>query len=479
MPFSRKIKSNPAQVPSALLDRMHLLDVACGVGLWEGVLVNGDSYHPDSKWWWSAELRRLLGYESEVDFPNLVGSWADKLHPEDMEKTFEAFSACLKDRTGTFRYTVTYRLQTKGGAYRWFRASGGCLHGDDGKVRACGSLVEIDEQMQLFETMERNARDDDLIVSELGLALTALAEGNLAYRITSEALPEKSDRLREDFHIASSKLAKTLLSVRATIAKLSRDIRQITEAFVDLSRRTERQAASLEETSSALQEFTEAISSAAVIASKASEVADEASASAEKSGAVVKATVCAMDEIHGTSIEIAEITRVIDKIAFQTNLLALNAGVEAARAGDAGRGFAVVAHEVRELSQRTVKAADRIKELISTSTTKVEQGVELVGSSGHTLNGMTESINLIAGRVNEIASASFQQSTKLRQINDAVRDIDRLTQQNAAMVEETTSACVDLGRETAELEAIVELFNFGEDGEYYLQHEGSRTYNAA
>ena len=462
MRLSKSNQNDEQQRNVSLQQRLHLLGHASGVGLWEGVLVNGSTSHPESRWWWSQELRRLLGYQDETDFPNVVDSWADKLHPEDKAKTFEAFQSSIDDKTGTYRYTVAYRMQMKNGIYKWFRASGGCLHEQDGKIRACGSLVDIDEQMALFSQIEKNAEEDRFLVEELARALASLADGNLAYRIGDTGFPAKGGHLRENFHRSTAKLAETMRAVRSVVYSIAQGASQINQASDELLRRTEKQASSLEETSSALQQISAAADATATNAGKASSVAGGASSSAAQSGSMVSKTMTAMGDIHSSSQKIGDITSVIDQIAFQTNLLALNAGVEAARAGDAGRGFAVVAHEVRELAQKSAAAAREIKSLISVSSGKVEHGVGLVRTTGEALEKMLDAVKVISEWIGHIASATHEQSAGLKQISAAVGEIDRLTQQNAAMVEETTSACSTLNTEAASLERLVASFNLPE-----------------
>jgi len=441
--FYKRSKNETESLRSALSDiqnRADLLDVACGVGLWEGVLVNGESAHPESKWRWSSELRRLLGFIDETDFPDIVESWADRIHPQDKQATFDAFARSLEDKTGTYRYTVAYRLQTKTGDYRWFRASGGCIHQADGTIRACGSLVDVEEQILMVRSMEQSALEDELAVSELSRALAALADGDLTYRIERTDFPAKATALKTNFNLAASKLTAVLNIVSASVRSIAKGTAEITQASDNISRRTERQAASLEETASALEEITATVRTSASNTAKVSNITTTARSTAEHSGTIVSSAILAMSEIENSSRQIGEIIGVIDEISFQTNLLALNAGVEAARAGDSGKGFAVVAHEVRELAQRAATAAKEIKILVSASSRQVGQGVKLVDSTGETLATIIESIKEIAGSVTAIASSSHQQSAGLQQINAAVNEIDHMTQQNSAMVEETTAA---------------------------------------
>lgn len=229
----------------------------------------------------------------------------------------------------------------------------------------------------------------------------------------------------------------------------------------DLSRRTEHQASSLEETAAALDQITATVNKAASSAAHAREIVTEARRDAETSGNVVNKAVVAMGEIEKSSQQINQIIGVIDEIAFQTNLLALNAGVEAARAGDAGRGFAVVASEVRALAQRSAEAAKEIKALISTSTAQVGEGVELVAQTGQSLGRIITKVADIDSAVSDIAAGAREQSSGLQEVNTAVNEMDKVTQQNAAMAEQATAASKSVADETDRLTTLVGKFKVG------------------
>jgi methyl-accepting chemotaxis protein len=236
---------------------------------------------------------------------------------------------------------------------------------------------------------------------------------------------------------------------------------EITQASDDLSRRTEQQAASLEETAAALDQITATVRKTAENANAARDVVTTAKSDAERSGVVVRETVAAMTGIENSSKQIGNIIGVIDEIAFQTNLLALNAGVEAARAGDAGRGFAVVATEVRALAQRSADAAKEIKTLISASGTQVATGVKLVGETGIALGRIVEQVEQLNGLVRDIAGSAQEQATGLAEVNSAVNQMDQVTQQNAAMVEQSTAASHSLASEAEALGQLVGQFQIG------------------
>ncbi|WP_283192726.1 methyl-accepting chemotaxis protein [Rhizobium sp. AN80A] len=294
-------------------------------------------------------------------------------------------------------------------------------------------------------------------VKALGGALGDLANGDLNCQIDTPFTGDL-DTLRQDFNAAVSKLNNALQAVGANASAISAGSSQIRASADDLSRRTEQQAASVEETAAALEEITTTVKDAAGRANDASQLVAKTREAAERSGEVVRNAVTAMHLIEQSSNEISNIIGVIDDIAFQTNLLALNAGVEAARAGDAGKGFAVVAQEVRELAQRSARAAKEIKALITASGSQVESGVELVGQAGKALDAIVAEVQEINRHVHAIAEASREQSLGLQEINTAVNAMDEGTQKNAAMVEETTAASHSLAQEATALSQLMSQF---------------------
>jgi len=297
-------------------------------------------------------------------------------------------------------------------------------------------------------------------VDQLAGALNAMSEGDMTLTLDKPFLPTL-EKLRVDFNGTSSKLRSTLQTISQNAGAIAAASQEIQSASNDLSKRTEQQAASVEETAAALEQITTTVSDSSHRAQEAGSLVRKTKINAESSGKVVGQAVDAMSRIEKSSSEISNIIGVIDEIAFQTNLLALNAGVEAARAGDAGKGFAVVAQEVRELAQRSAKAAKEIKELINASNEHVESGVSLVGDTGKALQEIVSQVVQVDGNVGAIVEASKEQATGLKEINTAVNTMDQGTQQNAAMVEQTTAAAHSLAREAEQLFQLLSQFRIG------------------
>ncbi|HZZ30698.1 MAG TPA: methyl-accepting chemotaxis protein [Phenylobacterium sp.] len=313
------------------------------------------------------------------------------------------------------------------------------------------------------------AQQQTQVVDGLAQGLERLAGGVLTYRL-SEAFSPTYEKLRGDFNAAMQQMQKTIIEVAANSAGVRCASTEISQASDNLSRRTEQQAASLEETAAALEEITATVRKTAEGAGQARDTVSSARADAERSGVVVRDAVAAMSEIENSAQQISQIIGVIDEIAFQTNLLALNAGVEAARAGDAGRGFAVVASEVRALAQRSAGAAKEIKTLISASSQQVDRGVSLVGETGKVLERIVAQVTQINAVVAEIAASAEEQATGLQQVNTAVNQMDQVTQQNAAMVEEATAASHALTSEADTLAKLISRFDLGADAEAQAVH---------
>ncbi len=310
--------------------------------------------------------------------------------------------------------------------------------------------------IQAAAEAEANAR---LLQATGGLAtgLRRLADGDLDFSLAEPFAPE-FEGLRHDLNQALRQLGGTLAQIAAAGSTIDGGSREISASAETLAGRTERQAAALEETAAALDEITANVTMAADRAQEARDVATRANVNAERTAALVGGTVGAMERIEQSSRRISSIIGVIDEIAFQTNLLALNAGVEAARAGEAGRGFAVVAQEVRELAQRSAVAAREIKDLIRQSSAEVEDGVGIVRTTGTALEAIGSEVKAIHALMEAIAVSAREQSLGLKEVNQAVNQMDQGTQQNAAMVEENNAASAILAAQAERLRALVAAF---------------------
>ncbi|RVU03888.1 methyl-accepting chemotaxis protein [Novosphingobium umbonatum] len=295
------------------------------------------------------------------------------------------------------------------------------------------------------------------VVAALTTGLSKLAAQDLEYRI-NEQFPQDYEVLRLDYNRALESLMEAIGTVRVGTGSLSRTIEELRVAADDLARRNEMQMNSLDATSNSIAAVAETVQTAASSASNVRESSQEAHRQASEGGAVVERAIAAMDAIEQSSQEIGQIVNVIDGIAFQTNLLALNAGVEAARAGDAGKGFAVVANEVRALAQRSADAARDIKALIGNSTAQVAMGVELVGETGGKLRDIVAQVADITGLIEEIASSAHNQAANIDHVRNSMREMEVMTQQNAAMVEQSTAATRSLSDEANKLSDMVSSF---------------------
>jgi methyl-accepting chemotaxis protein len=303
---------------------------------------------------------------------------------------------------------------------------------------------------------EVNAAVDQATADVLRV-LGGVADGDLTRQITSP-YAGRFGELKEAVNDTVSRLADTVSTIQATTVDVAQSAREINAGADDLSRRTEEQASSLEQTAATTEELAASVKASAQSSRQAVDLAEEAMKVAQTGGTIVTQAVEAMTRIEQASQKITDITSVIDDIAFQTNLLALNAAVEAARAGEAGKGFAVVASEVRTLAQRSSDAAKDITGLINTSTTEVAQGVKLVRSAGDALGKIVDASQKVASTVSEISAASSEQANGIDEMSQAVAHMDEMTQQNAALAEESAASAGSLSGQIQRLNDLVATF---------------------
>ncbi|MFN3856198.1 MAG: PAS domain-containing methyl-accepting chemotaxis protein [Caulobacter sp.] len=366
--------------------------------------------------------------------------------------------------SGQFLADRFHRLG-KGGREIWLQATYNPVFDEDGrlvKVVKFASDITAAQQAELAAEAERGAAREvqGRVVQALGAALSRLAAGDLSSRLPAD-FPSDYRQLHHDFDSAVAELERVVGAIVEAGQAIGGQAQHISHAADELSQRSERQAASLEETAAALNQITATVRRTADGSREAQGVVERACGNARSSGEVVDEAIAAMQRIEASARQIGQIVGVIDEIAFQTNLLALNAGVEAARAGDAGRGFAVVAQEVRALAQRSAEAAREIRTLIAESSREVGDGVALVGRTGEALRQIVEEVGDITRLVGEIAASAGEQSLGLSEVNISINEMDRLTQQNAAMVDQSTAAGHALVEQAGELARLTDHFQLG------------------
>jgi methyl-accepting chemotaxis protein len=341
--------------------------------------------------------------------------------------------------------------------------------GDDVTAVVKAALVDMDyaisvyldvlaeERMKAEEGQRALKVEQDVALAALEKALSSLSGGDLTCQI-EEGLASSFERLKRNFNDSLSSLRGAMSDISQSVSHVLTQSTEIASAADDMAKRTERQATVLEETAAALEEISSIAKQSQTRTAEVQAIVNESASEAVQSGHVVEQAVGAMSDIVQSSKQMNDIIGVIDEIAFQTNLLALNAGVEAARAGEQGKGFAVVAQEVRELAQRSARAAKEIKDLIARSSQDVARGVEFVNSTGQALRSIGQQVQTINDHMASIARSSLEQATGIAEINSAIGDMDAITQQNAAMAEETSASTVMLSSEAERLAQLVSGF---------------------
>jgi methyl-accepting chemotaxis protein-2 (aspartate sensor receptor) len=297
---------------------------------------------------------------------------------------------------------------------------------------------------------------------QVGAAVDAVAAGDLTHAVHS-ARADEVGQLMRGVESMRQRLGGVMATVRQSVDSINTASREIAHGNADLSQRTEHTASNLQQTASSIEQLSGTVRQSADAAAQANQLASSASTVARRGGAVVSQVVVTMNEINASSQKIADIIGTIDGIAFQTNILALNAAVEAARAGEQGRGFAVVAGEVRSLAQRSADAAKEIKALIGNSVDKVESGARLVADAGSTMTEIVASVQRVSDIIGEISAASGEQREGIVSVNGAVVELDRMTQQNAALVEESAAAAESLKEQALRLSGVLDTFRLGHE----------------
>ncbi len=331
--------------------------------------------------------------------------------------------------------------------------------GLQGSFRVAAEIINnsVKTQERAVEKARLDAAAEQAsLINSLAGGLKNLAEGDLTFRLAD--FPETYRQIRDDFNGAMTGLQETIKALMTVTREVTNATAEISASTTDLSQRTEEQAACLEQTSASMEQISATVKLNAEHAQHANQSANSMRDAADRGGQVVGKAVDAMARIEASSRKISDIIGVIDEIARQTNLLALNAAVEAARAGKSGRGFAVVATEVRSLAQRSAQAAKDIKDLINNSNGQVKEGVDRVNDAGIALHEVVESIKGVAKVIADIASASSEQSTGIEQINIALNQMDEVTQQNSALVEENAATAKTLEQQAGAMDERIAIF---------------------
>jgi len=325
--------------------------------------------------------------------------------------------------------------------------------------RSSAERVKAEEERRQNDVEKREVeRQIEFAVGALAAGLERLAQGDIS-RTIETPFYGRLEQLRTDFNASLLRLQDTLFEIRSNTQLIEGNAGEMSLSAADLARRTEQQAVAIEEVAAAVEQISATVEASAARAEEAHDIIAETKRTADRSSEVVMSAVEAMSKIEEASAQIVQIIAAIDEIAFQTNLLALNAGIEAARAGEAGKGFAVVAQEVRELAQRSAEAAQDIKGLIARSNDQIVSGARIVQETGSVLGTISANVVTVSQRMEVISRASREQSTALNGVNASINNMDQMTQRNAAMVEETNAATLNLAEQTKSLMALVAQFD--------------------
>ena len=416
------------------ITRGELINLASGVALWDMSVIAGDPVNPQNEFWWSPQFRQMLAFRDELDFPNVLDSWAARLHPRDKDRILTAFAAHLNDHSGKTPYDVEYQLQLKTGEYRWFRATGETKRDVNGvPQRVAGALKDIHDEKETAIALEA--------------LIAAAVDGDLTQRLSVDRHEGAMRTIGESMNRLLDSTAESFRSVKSAIEQVGQAAGQLRTTSQMMSQSSLELNGNVDHSSTELSKVSDGIKANAENAAMANQLVTATSAAALGGGQRMEEMSGAMAAINSSSRQIARIIKVIDEIAFQTNLLALNAAVEAARAGRHGKGFAVVAQEVRSLAERSAKAAKETAELIEDSTEKVDQGVKIADNTRMALGDIVGNVSKVVDLVAEIASASGEQARALASVSDSMIKATTAAQAGSQQSNEVAASSDELSRQ--------------------------------
>lgn len=418
--------------------RFELIIQASGVGLWDMTVVDGDPNNPKNQVWWSDTVRSMLGFRDESEFPNHPESWISRMHPDEKDASLEAFAKHVMDASGNTPYDFDGRLRLKNGEYRWFKTTGATQRDAQGRpVRIAGAIKDIHEEKTTAIALER--------------LIAAAVEGDFSQRIDAGAFQGLMRTIAEHLNHLLESTGDSIQFVKTAIEQVGQAAAELRATSGMMSESSVTLNDSVVRSSTGLTQAANGVKLNAQSAGTANSLVTLTAQAAREGEQRMAEMTHAMGAIDSSAQQIARIIKVIDEIAFQTNLLALNAAVEAAHAGRHGKGFAVVAQEVRNLAERSAKAARETADLIADSGTKVDQGVKIADTTRQALSDIVSNVTKVVDLVAEIAAASGEQSKALESVSESMQHASSVAQAGSQQSLEIASAADELSRQMKSL----------------------------